>query len=51
MFSFSGNAQSDLKCVSAERTYKLVNVIALLKTKPQFEKSKNADDLLTPEKP
>lgn len=46
MFSFSSYAQNNLKCVSAERTFKLVNVIALLETKVQFEKSKNSDEFV-----
>jgi hypothetical protein len=46
MFGFLGNAQTFSQSKVTERTFKFLNVIALLETKSQFEQSKNADEFV-----
>lgn len=46
MFGFVGNAQTFERNKSNDRTFRLVNVIALLESKTQFETSKSENEFV-----
>jgi hypothetical protein len=46
MFGFVGNAQTFSQNKVTERTFKFLNVIALLETKTQFEQSKSTEEFI-----